>query len=309
MDWQDLRHFAALARTGSLSAAARDMRVDHATVGRRVAALERLLGLRLIDRLPRRAVLTEDGRAIAALASGMEDAARRIERHARGATPAATIRVSASPAVAARLVAPKVAAFHAANPGITLVLSGAAGMASMDRGEADLAVRLTRPEDPDLVVSRIGIMRFGLYATSEQAVLPPASWRFIAYDPPLDHVTQQVWLKGLLAGRPIVFQASDLFGQQEAARAGLGAVVLPRFMGDADQALVRLPTASTPPTRDIWLVTYPDLRRSPAIRLVMDFLGDVVARGCPMSSDQAVRSPAIQRDRSRSRPYPGNQST
>jgi DNA-binding transcriptional LysR family regulator len=283
MDWQDLRHFLALSRTGSLSSAARELRVDHATVGRRVAALERDLGVRLIDRLPRRAMLTEIGKSIAALAIGIEDAAKLIERRARGAetSPLATVRVSASPAVAARLIAPYVAEFHRAHPEITLVLSGATGMVAMDRGEADLAVRLVRPEDPDLVASRIGVMRFGLYATPEHARLAPERWRFIAYDAPLDHVAQQVWLNSLLDGRPIVFRASDLFGQHEAARAGIGAVVLPRFMGDSDAAMVRLPTAVPPPEREIWLATYPDLKRSTPIRLVMDFLGNVIAKGCP----------------------------
>ncbi len=283
MDWQDLRHFAILARTGSLSAAARELDVDHATVGRRVGALEHALGLRLVDRLPRRVLLTEEGRAVASLVASMEQTAQLIERRARGAgaAAAATVRISAPPAVAARLVAPHVAEFHRDHPAITLILSGATEMAALDRGEADLALRLSRPTDPDLIVSRIGVMHFGLYATAEQAALPAQHWRFIAYDKKLDHVPQQVWLKSLLAGRPVVFQASDLFGQQEAARAGMGAAVLPRFIGDADPALVRLPTASEPPARDLWLATYPDLKRSPALRRVMDFLGRIVARACP----------------------------
>jgi DNA-binding transcriptional LysR family regulator len=192
------------------------------------------------------------------------------------------VRVSASPAVAVRLIAPYVADFHRACPGITLVLSGATHHAALDRGEADLAVRLSRPLEPDLVAQRIGVIRFALYATPEHAALPAEQQAFIGYDAVLEHVTQQVWLRSLLAGRPVVFQASDLFGQQEAARAGLGAVVLPCFMGDDDAALVRMPTPSTPPTREIWLVTYPDLKRSPAIRTVMKFLADVVGRGCPV---------------------------
>ncbi|HGY5918587.1 TPA: LysR family transcriptional regulator, partial [Serratia marcescens] len=71
-DWQDLKHFVALARTGSLSAAARELGCDHATVGRRVAALEQALGLRLIVRLPRSTPLTQDGQAIAGLAAEIE---------------------------------------------------------------------------------------------------------------------------------------------------------------------------------------------------------------------------------------------
>jgi DNA-binding transcriptional LysR family regulator len=284
MDWQDLRHFVAVAQTGSLSAAARGLRVDHATVSRRIASLEDSLGLKLVDRLPRQARLTGDGQAIAALASGIEGIARQIERRARSAVaaPVATVRINASPAVAARLIAPGVADFHRNNPGVTIHLAGASGAASLDRGEADVAVRLFRPAEPDLVASRIGIMRFGLYATPELAALPPADWRFIGYDEALDHVSQQAWLKGVLMGRPIVFRASDLFAQQEAARAGLGAVVLPRFMGDVDAALVPLPTPKPAPTRDIWLAAYPDLRRSPAIRAVMAFVRTVVGCACPV---------------------------
>jgi DNA-binding transcriptional LysR family regulator len=284
IDWQDFHYFSVLARVGSLSGAARELGVDHATIGRRVASLERTLALRLVDRLPRRSTLTPEGMAVAELVAGMAETVQAIERRARGLTSfaSATVRISASPAVAARLIAPHVVDFHRAHPGITLVLSGAAQNAALDRGEAELAVRMTKPEQPDLIVQRVGVMRFALYATPEHAALPPEQWTFIGYDAALDHVTQQVWLRTLLAGRPIVFQASDLFGQQEAARAGLGAVVLPSFMGDNDVSLVRLNVSPAPPTRDLWLTTYPDLKRSPAIRTVMTFLANVVGRGCPI---------------------------
>lgn len=282
IDWQDLRFFAVLARAGSLSAAARELGVDHATVGRRIASLERALAVRLIDRLPRRIQPTAEGNAVAALVADMEKVAFAIERRARGlSAPApATVRVSVPPAVAAQLVAPHIAGFYRRHPRITVVLFGSAQNAALDRGEADIALRLTRPQQKDLVVRRVGVMRFGLYAVPAFLARPPQDWTFIGYDAALDHVPQQTWLHGLLNGRPIVFQASDLFGQREAARAGLGVVVLPRFMGDADTDLVRLPAHPAPPERDLWLVTYPDLRRSPTIRAVMTFLAETIAKGC-----------------------------
>ncbi|GAJ29617.1 MAG: LysR family transcriptional regulator [Acetobacter sp.] len=286
IDWQDIHYFSVLARAGSLSAAARELGVDHVTVGRRVSSLEKALALRLIERLPRSTTLTREGEAIASLATKITEQVQAIERRARGyaASPSETVRVSASPAVAARLIAPHVVNFHRDHPGVTLVLSGASHNVALNRGEAEIAVRLSRPEDPDLMIRRIGVMRFGLYATREVATKPPEEWTFIGYDPVLEHITQQAWLRTLLTGRSIVFQASDLFGQQEAARAGLGAVVLPRFMGDDDPALVRLPVEHTPPTRDMWLVTYPDLKRSPAIRAVMNFLAQIIGLGCPLIS-------------------------
>ena len=286
IDWQDIQYFAVLARTGSLSAAARDLGVDHATIGRRVASLEKALALRLVTRLPRSIALTPAGVEIAGLAERLAVAAGAVERRARAlAGPVgATVRISAPPALAARVIAPRIIDLHRAHPAITLVLAGAAHHAALDRGEAEIAVRLHRPEDPDLIVKRIGVMRFALYATPENAAKPESEWEFIGYDAALEHVTQQVWLRTLLAGRSTVFQSSDLFGQQEAARAGLGAVILPSVIGDRDEALVRLPTGRQPPTRDIWIVTYPDLRRSAAVRIALDFLASTIGDACPILS-------------------------
>lgn len=284
IDWQDLLHFSALARTGSLSAAARELGVDHATVGRRIVALERALDLRLIDRLPRSSPLTADGRAVASIVTRMDDAVEAIRRYSKTVPerPSAAVRVSAPPSVAARLIAPRIVAFHEAHPDITLTVSGATGNVALDRGEADIALRMTRPEEGALLVKRVGVMRFGLYATPNVAARPSENWSFIGYDAALEHLTQQVWLQNILDGREIIFRAGDVFGQQEAARAGLGVVALPVFLGDSDPALVRLEPPIPSPARDLWLVTYPDLRRSPAIRGVMDFLANVIGEACPV---------------------------
>lgn len=284
-DWQDLKHFVVLARTGSLSAAARELGCDHATVGRRVAALEKALGLRLILRLPRSTPLTQDGKMIAGLASDIENQSHAIVRHARGAgeTPQTQVRISAPPSIAARVIAPQISQFHQAFPHITLVLSGESAIAELDRGDAEVAVRMVRPQQPDLLVQRIGLMRYGLYATPQHAALPEAARSFIAYDHHYQNQPHQQWLQQLLQGRPVVFQASDLFSLQEAARSGLGAVVLPTFVADDDQILVTLPTSIAAPTRELWLVTYPDLARSTAVRAVMTFLAEIIGEKCPLS--------------------------
>ncbi|RAX39730.1 LysR family transcriptional regulator [Rhizobium tropici] len=284
IDWQDLLHFAALARTGSLSAAARELGVDHATVGRRIAALERSLDLRLIDRRPRTSPLTADGRAIAELVTGMEENVEAIRRYSKSAVAglSAAVKVSAPPSIAAHLLAPKSALFREEHPDITLTIAGVTRRAALNYGEADIAVRMTRPEESDLLVRRIGVMRFGLYAIPAVAQRPEEEWVFIGYDAAMEHLTQQTWLRSLLDGRPIVFRATDVFGQLEAARAGLGVVALPAFLGDSEAGLTRLPVAVPSPTRDLWLVTYPDLRRSPAIRAVMDFVSDIIGRSCPL---------------------------
>ncbi|CAI1784524.1 LysR family transcriptional regulator [Serratia ficaria] len=283
-DWQDLKHFVALARTGSLSAAARELGCDHATVGRRVAALEKALGLRLILRLPRSTPLTQDGQTIAGLATEIDAQSQAIVRHARsaGAAPQASVRISAPPSIAAHVIAPRIAEFHRAFPHIALALSGESALAELDRGEADIAVRMVRPQQPDLLVRRIGMMRYALYAAAQHAALPEAARRFIAYDHHYRQQPHQQWLLQLLQGRPVVFQASDLFSLQQAARSGLGAAVLPTFVADGDPDLQPLPTPIAAPTRELWLVTYPDLARTVAVRAVMNFLTDALAECCPL---------------------------
>jgi DNA-binding transcriptional LysR family regulator len=278
LDWQDLRYFTVLARHGSLSAAARELGVDHATVGRRVASLEASLGLRLIDRLPRSCPLTKEGLAIAALAQPMEAAVQAVQRRARGAVSplSGAVRVSAPPALATQCIAPRIAALRRAHPALKIVLQGAKSQAALDRGEADIALRMGRPKENGAVGRRIGVMRFGIYATGHYASRPPDEWEFVAFDETLDHLPQQAWLRRILGGRRIVFEATDMFGQLAAAKAGAGMAVLPTIMGDGEPALVRIDVRPEPPPRDLWLITYPDLRRSPAVREVMTFLAGCI---------------------------------
>ncbi|HEY8066748.1 MAG TPA: LysR family transcriptional regulator [Methylosinus sp.] len=278
MDWEDLRFFLVLSRCGSLSAAARALDVDHATVGRRIAALEASLGLRLIDRLPRSRPLTEDGAAIAAAAERMEALAEEVLRRSRGAslTLSGAVRVSLPPVLATLCVAPRIETLRRLHPQLKLVLLASASFAALDRGEADIAIRMSRPEEPDAVARRVGAMRFRLYASRDLAARPAEEWAFVGFDESLGHLAQQLWLRKIAGGRKIVFEANDLFAQQAAARAGAGAAALPTFMGDEDDALVSLPIEPEPPKRDLWLIAYPDLRRSPAVRAVMDFLADCI---------------------------------
>lgn len=273
-DWQDLYCFTVLARTGSLSAAARELQVEHATVGRRIDALEKSLGLRLVDRLPRSRPLTEDGLALARLAAGMQDISTGVAQLSRIASieVAGTVKVSAPPSLASHCIAPRMAALREQYPKLNVVLLPSLSLLALDRGEADIALRTVRPEEEALMRRRIGVVRFALYASPAFGETPAEQWRFIAYDGSADHLPQQAWLHQIRRHRPVVFCASDLTAQQMAARAGVGAVVLPTLVGDNDSALQRLPVDSAAPVRDIWLTVYPDLRRSPSVKAVMDFL-------------------------------------
>ncbi|MCF5143950.1 LysR family transcriptional regulator [Pseudomonas sp. PA-6-1D] len=277
-DWQDLYYFTVLARTQSLSAAARELQVEHATVGRRVDALEKALGVKLVDRLPRSRPLTAQGLALAQVAAGMGDMATQVMRLSRVASIelAGTVRVSCPPSIANHCIAPQLARLRARYPQLNLVLMPSTQLAALDKGEADIALRTVRPDEAALVRRKVGVVRFGLYAAPALEHLPAAQWTFIAYDASRDHLPQQAWLHQLRGPRPIVFAASELITQQMAARAQVGAVVLPTLVGDHDPLLTRLPTPSDGPVRDIWLTVYPDMRRSPSVKVVMEFLVECI---------------------------------
>ncbi|MDJ0388691.1 LysR family transcriptional regulator [Roseomonas sp. E05] len=283
MDWDDLRYLVALAREGSLSGAARALRAEHSTVARRIAALEAALGLRLFDRLPRGYALTAEGEQVAALAERLEEDVLAIERLAQGRAGdlAGSVRISAPPVLASHFLAARLAPLRARHPGLLLELAGASRAVSLTRREADLAIRLVRPEEGALVVRRLGEMAYGLYGAADYlARRAPAERDWMGYDESLEHVPQQRWLTALAQGRPLALRTNDLATLHMAARAGLGLAALPRFLGDADPALVRLPAADAgTAAREIWLLVHADLRRSARVRAVMDHLEAVIHAG------------------------------
>lgn len=278
MDWGDLRYFVALARAGSLSAAARALGAEHTTVARRVTALEAAVGARLVERGPRGYQLTAEGERVAEVAFKVEDDIFGLERVLDAGHGALTgvVRMSAPPHFAGSFIAPRLAALRQAQPSIILELAGDSRAVSLSRREADIAVRLNRPEQTSVVARRIGTMAYGLYAARPLARGSAGERDYIGYDESLDHVPQQRWIAGLAGGRPMVFRTNDLASLAEAAAAGMGLAALPRFLGDADARLERLPADARAAARELWLLVHPDLRRSPRVRLVLDYLADMI---------------------------------
>lgn len=278
-DWEDLRHFLAVAQTGTLSGAARMLKVDHATVSRRLAALERSLQTQLVERLPRACRLTATGQHVFELAARMEADAFAVERAVRAEQSplVGKVTLSAPPVLVSNFLVAQLLEFHRRHPGLQLSVSGQAQSVSLSRREADVAIRLVRPQEPSNVTRKLGTMAFGLYASREYEHLQrPAAWQFIAYDEQMNDMPQQQWLRRIAGERPIVCAISDITGHYAAARAGVGVAGLPCFLGDADQGLQRLAFDGEGFSREIWLVVHHDLKRSPPIRAVMDFLIEVI---------------------------------
>ncbi len=280
-DWQDLRYFLAAARLGSLTAAAKELGVDHATIGRRIARLETTIDMKLLVRLPRSTRLTEHGAALATAAAAMEEDAETVIRHLRGHTAglSGSVAVSVLPALAAFVIAPSLPILARKHPGISLTISANAAVVSLERGEADIAIGFVRSNLAGRVVRRIGEMPLALYGAPALISRPPDQWAFIGFEASLSDIPQQRWLNAFAGIRPFALRSNDVLTQAQGARAGIGAALLPCFLGRAAPDLVPWETDPVPPSRPLWMSVHADLRRSPVVRAVMDHLIDTIADG------------------------------
>ena len=287
LNWDDLRIFVAVADTGSLTAASRRLGVDHATVGRRLASLEAALGVRLVDRLPKGTPLTNVGAEFAELARSMADAAERLQRRARDASTSlsGTVTISAPPVLASHFIAGSLGSLRERYPGLAVSLSGDVGLVSLEQRQADIAVRLVRPDHLSHIARAIGAVHLGLYAAPLMAAMPPTDWAFIGYDAALAHVPHHHWFERYAGDRAVVMRSSDVNSQIAAARSGLGVAMLPRFMAAPDPELAPVDPDATPPVRTIWLVTHADIRKSPAVRAVADHLITLFAKAPAFAPD------------------------
>ena len=166
-DWEDLRHFSAFSSAGSLSAAAKTLGVDHATVARRIASLEASLKLKLVDRRPRAYALTHEGQRVAELAEQMAMSSFALAHFASAGqqTVEGEVVLSAPPALLGSIVARRLGELYQRYPQLRLKLVGSKSKASLVRREADISIALARPTEPTLVVSLLGHLDYRLYAS------------------------------------------------------------------------------------------------------------------------------------------------
>lgn len=282
MEWDDLRHFSAFAMAGSLSGAARALGIEHATVARRIAALEARLRLKLVDRRGRRLVLTVEGEKIAALAERMAETSRAVERLAQGARSDidGEVTISAPPAYAAWVLARRLVPLRRRHPALCLRLLGEAHQASLERREADIAIRLHRPDAGDLTAMRIGTMAFHLYASPGYiATIPEAEWTFIGSAGVMAGSLQQAALASAAADQPLALHSDSVDIQAALAAAGGGIAALPDFLAAGRSDLVQVKAREPLVTREIWMAVHTDMKNAAPIRAVWDALREDGA-GC-----------------------------
>ena len=283
LDWNDLRYFLAVAREGSTLAAGRALRTSQTTVARRVAALERALGLPLFEKRQAGYVLTPAGEELIGRATQVESSAKAFSEAAaaHGRDLRGTVRITSEDIYMNGLVSPLLREFHELHPEIMIELDAAQEMRDLGEGEADIAVRSSSKHQPAGLVGRqLGKDDWILYCSRSYAARhgTPASvddlrchaivgggggnlWRHY-----------QVWLQQLGLEDRVAMHHANSTGLLSAVRSGLGIAVLPCVVADADSDLIRCIAPRADHGRILWLLTHERVRNTPRVRAVIDFL-------------------------------------
>ncbi|NEU14478.1 LysR family transcriptional regulator [Methylobacterium sp. BTF04] len=304
LDWDDLRFFLALARHGSLSAAAKVLHVSQSTVGRRLTSLEATLAVRLLNRTPDGYVPTFAGEEVRKKAEVLEAEALSLERDVTGRDTRlrGLVRVTCAETMAAHLLAPSFASLHAQHPDIMIELIPNSRELSLAMREADVSVRMRQPEQHDLVVRRIGGVAFGLYATADYIRVRGQldfeegcpDHHLITQMEDNQEMTQSAWLTDLASRATVVLQTSSHEAAVLAAANGGGLACLARFRGDDEPRLTRLTVPTEPPNADILLLVHKDNRDTPRIRVVLTHITECIQALGPMLQPPDLNIGTIQ---------------
>lgn len=284
MDWGKLQIFISIVRNGSLERAARTLSVDATTVGRQLRALERDMQTTLFERSREGMVPTADGRQLLAVAEDMERAAAGLETR-RGDSDAITgvVRVSTTEGFGTQFVAPRIADFVAAYPGITLDLFANSGFLNPSRREADVAILLAQPRKGPLRTRRLTDYTLGLYApagSEDHTALP-----FVSYIPDFLYAPELDYLSEVAPNRAPQLRSSSIAAQAQMIAGGAGVGVLPCFLADPDPALVRVrPEVAI--RRTFWLAVHQEIATIPRVRAFVDWIVAATSEAQPLLRGQ-----------------------
>jgi DNA-binding transcriptional LysR family regulator len=277
MEWSDLKLFLAIARLGTLGAAARSLGLTQPTMGRRLRALEMALGQTLFQRTADGFVLTDEGAAVFAHAERIEEEALGLQRELAGKGQQLTgfLRLSSSDWFGTHLLAPVLAEFSSAYPKVVVELLTDSRLLSLSRREADLVFRIAPFTEPDVISRRLLHIEYGLY-TRRGAPHPSAGEgegiRLVTMDEAFGGMPDVAWLKRLLPRAEIVMRSNNRDVQATLCANGAGLAVLPRPLGDAMSGIERVDLGEAPPGRDTWVGYHRDMKRMTRLRALLDLV-------------------------------------
>ena len=281
-EWDDARHFLAVHRKGSLSAAAKQLGVNQSTVGRRLLTLEERLGAKLFFRTRDGYRIAPAGERLLPHAERMEDEATAITREIAGqeTTLTGNVCVTAGDLVGPLVIAPLLVRLHAKYPDIDLELDTDNSLRSLSKREADIAVRIGNVAERGVAARKV--CEFGSAAYASKSYLASRGrprgddWSghdFIGFSE-TRHVMEARWIEEHAVKGRVVFRGKGTLPQLVMARAGVGIAALPCYAGDAEPDLVRLTPLSQIMRASMWLVVHEDMRHAARIRACVEFLAE-----------------------------------
>jgi molybdate transport repressor ModE-like protein len=299
LDWNDYRLVLAVGRAGSLNGAAKRLGISHATVFRRVNAIERALGVRLFERARDGYALTPAGEDATAVAAELEARIADVERRLAGhdERPAGSVRVATTDTLLFGPLPPLIAAFRQQHPGIVLEFAAGNSLANLSRREADVALRPSADPPGNLIGRRIARVAFAVYAAKRQRHVDPDADAWVVPDDSLSHLRLARWIAERGHDSRAAFRANGLVALRDAAAQGLGLAVLPCYLGDISPGLARVGAPIAELDNELWLLTHPDLRRVARVRTFLDAMRDALTTQRDLFEGR--RPGAQSRDRSR----------
>ncbi|MDM0021469.1 LysR family transcriptional regulator [Variovorax saccharolyticus] len=277
MEWSDLRIFLAVAKEGSLGAAARQLGLSQPTVGRRLRALEEAIGQPLFQRGDDGVVLTDEGASVLPRAERIEAETVALQRELSGRDPKleGVIRLSSSHWFGEHLLTPVLAEFASLQPGLVVELITSARAYSLQRREADLVFRVYPFDDSEVVSRRLMSISYAAYirkGATHPAAGNGAGTALVTMDMTVGAVPDAVWLKGILPNATVSARSNNRDVQARMCALGAGLAVLPRPLGDSIADIEPVDLGEEPPHRDTWLGYHRDQKRQSRLQALLDLL-------------------------------------
>lgn len=293
-DWDNLRHFLAVARAGTVAEAARQLQTDHATIIRRIDGLEQSLGAKLFQRNPRGYNLTRSGERLLTSARTIEIEAQSLEQEFGGKSQmmSGLVHIITLEGFGNFYLAARLPRFTNQHPNLTIKLVTLQQIVALSRREADISITLQPPDSGPFLRERLTDYTLFVYASRHYLDNGPPikcrrdlqAHRFVGY------IEELIFMRGLdhldevVPGLRASIQSSSLHAQMEAIIAGYGLGVLPAFMAFNRPDLIRVMPEEIAIRRSYWMVASTDMANSPRIQAVRQFIKDTV------SKDQALFS-------------------
>lgn len=282
MSWDQYRYFLAVAETGSLSAAARQLSVSQPTVGRQISELEDKLETRLFERASHGYQLTSAGRQILERIEQASLTFRDVERQVRGMDKALSglIRISATEGLGSYWLTPALSDFRLTYPNINFELLLNISLINMRNREADIALRLANPRVSDLIGRKLGKIGFGLYGVDsyfERKGFPTrfsdlVQHDFVGWQEGSDELDVSIALNRIAKGGQITIRCNTVAAQVAAVSHGMGLFLAPHYMVPRDGKFSRLMAEEVNDKIDIWLLTHRDLVKTQRVRTLLNFV-------------------------------------